>query len=47
MADVQYVIFRLEDEYYGADTKHTETSFLKPNKVPNNLTSLKGYNYRK
>ncbi len=44
MADVQYVIFRLEDEYYGADIQNIQEIILTeiPTKVPNNPDFIEG-----
>jgi len=44
MADVQYVIFRLEDEYYGADIRNIQEIILPkiPTKVPNNPDFIEG-----
>lgn len=49
MADVQYVIFRLEDEYYGAEIQNIQEVILPetPTKVPNNPDFIEGViNYR-
>jgi len=44
MADVQYVIFRLEDEYYGAEIQNIQEIILPktPTKVPNNPDFIEG-----
>ena len=44
MADVQYVIFRLEDEYYGAEIQNIQEVILPKlqQRFQITLTSLKG-----
>lgn len=44
MAEVQYVIFRLEDEYYGAEIQNIQEVILPetPTRVPNNPDFIEG-----